>query len=389
MISTGSLSLARIYSIEAAFVVIAAFAFPAPAADTLPDPEIGEDGCAPGSVSFDDYVLLYHLLDEELTRVGTSPVRVASLRRIRSFIYLQLKKDKNSLPEDQEVTRRLGAILAAKLGADRNSREARLTYARYCLFANKPLEARKELEKTGPADEKDLLYPLLLAYTHILLDDYPRAEKYLRQIELGMVQERELRLSPPVFCSEINAYRLYTPQPDDAFQPGDNTLVYVEVDGTGFRRTETGAAFCDLGFSLCVKDEKQKIVWESPDHGQWRHTYRGPVRDLHVSIWLRFPVDLPPGNYSLFVTCRDHVNNGEGRADTAFTLGNAPRINTPPPPEKPAKEESKPEDKEKKAKEIIDATRDVLEKHSGTDLEGLMRKAAQHTGIYPPAAGDE
>ncbi len=246
-------------------------------------------------------------------------------RILKMLVRLRAAKNKLSRSEsERQLIEALKDILRDKVVRDKTSREARESLAMFYLFLEEPDKALVHLRKAGPASELDFYYPLRLAYTQLRLGVYQKGAAYLKQVERLLAARTPLRLSTPAFCSSIVSYRIYTPHAGAFLRPGEIVLVYIEITGVALRQNAGGASSCSLSFDLAIKDSFQRPLWSKPEYGSWNRTYQGPVRDMHVSITLRIPSQIPLGRHHLTVTCRDNFGDKDNSTSTVsigFNVG--------------------------------------------------------------------
>lgn len=215
--------------------------------------------------------------------------------------------------------------LAELVLAHPGNRTDALRLARFHLFADDPLGAERILRALGPVDERDAQHPLLSAEAAFGLADYQQADYALNLAFQRISQRLPLQVSAPLFCRRINGYRLYEKREDLSLRAGSEVLLYVEVANVAFRSVGKSGMACDIGVAIQILDNNDVEVYRSDDHGEWKETYQGAVRDMHLAIHVRIPGQLLPGNYRLRVICRDRIRQVEGIGEIAFSLANQNR----------------------------------------------------------------
>jgi len=299
-----------------------------------PGPEIGPElepepraadagGVTPADVSTIDKYLM-----QAVTRNIASD-EAASLRRIRQFLQAEIDKARRPKDKDEEedLLVRLRRALQKRVQTSKHARPARERLTSLYVLQEDWEAALEHLTRIGPVSDRDLCHPLLLGYVYLHLGDYAKADACLARLDSLLHEYRTLQVSAPVFCSEIRGYRLYTPAPD-ACAPGQDVLVYVELQGVTFAAEAGGMASCSMAFGLAIKDDAQREIWSQPEFGNYAPNFRGPVRDLHATISVRIPNHLAEGRYHLFVTCTDVRSKKTGEAAAAFRVAGPAR--TPP-----------------------------------------------------------
>ncbi len=368
---------------------------PASADLESPDPELDTPTTttnANNRFTQDDFAFVERMLAAQATDVRSEPQDLAHLRRLRGLLQVHLKNSNPSTGEEKQLLSRLEAFLKQRVRKHRSSRSARETLGMFYLFLDEPEKAKAIFDKIGPASKRDLYHPLRKAYAYLRLADYGKARQQLDLIFTAMNKRTPLQLSSPIFCTSITAFRLYRPRPAVPLKPGEDTLIYLELTGVGFRDQGEDGASCDLSFGLIIRNDLQKVVWREPAYGQWVQPYQGPINDVHVSIALRIPNNLESGQHHLFITCNDRVTSHQGKTDVGFEVrkagsGKASAKGTPSggPPEKGEEGEDATDEKVRALQEKVaelekrefqrqaermrerqERSGEVLKRHSGT-----------------------
>ncbi|MDR1520398.1 MAG: hypothetical protein LBU23_09700 [Planctomycetota bacterium] len=225
------------------------------------------------------------------------------------------------------------ASLTARLEneAGQDNRQALRSLALFHLFKNEPEQALERWKKMGRATEYDLSYLLIAAYLEFSLGEYEAGRADLTAALKLMDARSGLRVSTPLFCSNIMGYRVYVPLADKDLAPGDDVLIYAEVDGAEFTPAEGGVA-CRLRFGLRLRDVNQTTLWAEPEYGEYAPVFSGPIRDLHVALIWRVPNDLAAGRYHLQIEAVDLASRLRGESTGSFSLvnrGSAPAAARP------------------------------------------------------------
>lgn len=253
---------------------------------------------------------------------------LAELQRLSD----RLEKDRDLGDADRiAVLPPLEDVAAASAGGDadisRLQREAAegkrsslRTLALYRLYQNNPEEALRLWDTMGDSNPNDLAYRLMASYLELSLGEYERARSHLDAADRLIGTRSGLGLSTPVFCENIAGYRLYAQRQGKDFMPGDNTLVYVEVEGADFHSIAGGESECRLMFGLRLKNEAGATVWADTTYGEYAPVFNGPIRDLHTALTWRVPNDLTPGVYSLIVEAVEDESKRRGDSSVEFTV---------------------------------------------------------------------
>lgn len=213
--------------------------------------------------------------------------------------------------------------------AETGARPALRTLALYHLYRNNPELALRTWRKMGEANPNDLAYQLLSSYLELALGEHNAARLHLDTAARLINSRTGLELSKPIFCENIAGYRLYAPLPKKDILPGDNTLLYVEIEGVDFHALPEGDYECRVMFGMKLKNEHGVTVWTDPNYGEYAPIFNGPIRDLHTALTWRVPNDLQPGVYTLTVEAEEKPSLRRG--ETAMELTVAKRATNPEP----------------------------------------------------------
>lgn len=220
-------------------------------------------------------------------------------------------------PDDSQA-RILERLLADAATGDR---PAQRSLALYYLYLNEPEKALAEWRRMGRASEADLPYLLISAYLELALGEYAAVRERLAVAERLMDSRASLAVSHPGFCLNVAGYRVFTPRGSEDFLPGEDTLIYVEVDGADFHETADGGRECRLMFGLKLQNENRQTLWAEPNYGEYAPFFSGPVRDLHAALSWRVPNELRQGRYHLRIEAVDQESRRRGEAVLGFNVG--------------------------------------------------------------------
>ena len=219
---------------------------------------------------------------------------------------------------DESVRRQLQRLEAE---AQNGGRAARKSLALYYLFLNEPEKALAQWRQMGRTTDHDLSYFLVASYLELALGEYNSGRNNLETAMRLMDTRTSLALSTPVFCQTIGGYRIYVPRPEGGLLPGEEVLIYVEVEGVVFNPTPEGGSECRVMFGMKLKDDHQGTVLAEPNYGEYAPLFSGPIRDLHAALTWRIPNDLEPGRYHLTIEAVEDATKRRGEAVVGFTVG--------------------------------------------------------------------
>lgn len=204
--------------------------------------------------------------------------------------------------------------------AEGGSRASLRSLALYYLYMNEPEKALMQWRRMGRATNADLPYLLISSYLEIALGEYNAGRNDIEEALRLMDSRASLALSTPVFCLNVGGYRIYTPRPAGDLLPGDDVLIYVEIEGADFH-AQDGGRECRLMFGLRLKNESGYTMWSEANYGEYAPFFAGPVRDLHAALSWRVPNDLRSGHYELFVEAVETDSKRRGESVIAFNVG--------------------------------------------------------------------
>ncbi len=208
--------------------------------------------------------------------------------------------------------------------AAQGGRAARRALAFYYISINEPEKARQQWQLMGKGSEFDISYAIMSAYLEIALGEHNSGKASLASA-LSMVEARSpLKVTNPVFCQNIAGYRIYEPRRGGPFLPGEDVLIYVEIEGAQFVDSKEGGSECVVMFGLKLRDDEQNTVWVEPNFGEYAPLFNGPIRDLHAALTWKVPNNLDPGRYHLFVEAVEESTMRRGEGVSAFEVGKRP-----------------------------------------------------------------
>ena len=131
----------------------------------------------------------------------------------------------------------------------------------------------------------------------------------------------DLKIANISFCTEVAGYGQFRPSPNIHFQPGDQVLVYCEVENysTESCQGQEGSRYCArLRGSYFILDAEEKVV---ADHEFAAIEDRANKRrdDFYVVFPVTVP-DLAPGDYRLFLLLDDQIGYKSAAAKRPLNL---------------------------------------------------------------------
>jgi hypothetical protein len=291
----------------------------------IPFSSLAQSGEAAAAIPGDELTALDRAINRELNTGSLGSQTLGLLVRLRSRIArFNSPPAAATSPEESGESLRLALRQELEGAVSQGGRGARRDLAFYYLFLNDPEAAREQWNRLGRAGELDLLYPLVSAFIDLTLGERQYAGKNLESTLAVLAASLPLRVSPPVFCQSIAAFRVYAPRPGEPFLPGEDALLYVEIEGARFSDSSEGGSECQLRFGLKLRDDNQGTVWAEPDFGEYAPLFNGPIHDLHAALTWKIPHNLEAGRYHLTVEALERSSNRRGEGVVAFSVAKRP-----------------------------------------------------------------
>ncbi|MDR1613059.1 MAG: hypothetical protein LBT97_09805 [Planctomycetota bacterium] len=214
------------------------------------------------------------------------------------------------------------ARLEAEAGG--GGRAARRSLAMYYLYLNDPEKARGQWRLMGRGSDHDLPYLIMSGYLDLALGEGDKGKAALETALARLDALSPLSLSAPVFCTNIAGYRIYAPRREDPLLPGEDALLYVEIDGAEIRALDAAGSGCNLEFGMKLRDDFQRTVWAEPNYGAYSPLFNGTIRDLHAALAWKVPNNLEAGRYHLLVDVVEGWTKRRAEAVIGFEVGKRP-----------------------------------------------------------------
>lgn len=275
-------------------------------------------------VTTGELTALKRAISREASSTNYDPQTLADLTRLQAkLIQMNASVGAPAGASAEDPSRQLLAHLmqAAGKGAGRAERRA-LAY--YYLYLNEPEKAMEQWKLAGSSGQTDLVYPLVSGLLNIVLGELTLARRDLEMTLSSLEARLPLRIGSLVFCRTIAGYREAIPRDPGPLLPGEDVLVYAEVEGAQFQSLAGGGADCELEFSIKILDDEQRTVWAEPNFGVYSPEFMGPIRDLHTALTLRIPNDLAAGRYQLVIDVMEPRSNRRGSAAIGFDVKKRP-----------------------------------------------------------------
>ncbi|MBX7165515.1 MAG: hypothetical protein K1X74_04115 [Pirellulales bacterium] len=134
-----------------------------------------------------------------------------------------------------------------------------------------------------------------------------------RLAELGVLEVKNL-----AFCTEVSSYGVFKKFPDTKFAPGQEVLLYAELENFKSEQTPKGWHTA-LRSSYQVLDDQGRVV----DEHQFDLTEEycaNARRDFFIRYFLYLPERINPGSYTLQLTIEDTLSRKIGQSSIPVTI---------------------------------------------------------------------
>jgi hypothetical protein len=134
--------------------------------------------------------------------------------------------------------------------------------------------------------------------------------------ELGTLVVRNL-----AFCTKVSSYGVFTRFDSDAFTPGQEVLLYAEVENFKSEPTDQGFHTV-LRSSYQILDSRGQRV-DQRDFSTTEEHCLNPRRDFFIRYFLHIPQRIYDGKYTLQLTIEDTLSQKIGQSSLEFTVKGA------------------------------------------------------------------
>ena len=144
------------------------------------------------------------------------------------------------------------------------------------------------------------------------------AAQHLRDAAARLGQSGKLMARNLAFCTEVLSYGIYKPFPKNEFKPGQEVVLYAEVENFSSDNSDKGyhtALKCN--YQLLDSRGAQVAEQEYPTTEEW---CKNPRRDFFVRYFLYLPNRIDSGNYTLQLTVEDTLGNKTAQSSIPFTI---------------------------------------------------------------------
>tara|TARA_R110002049_G_scaffold2750_7_gene22073 strand:- start:9199 stop:11088 length:1890 start_codon:yes stop_codon:yes gene_type:complete len=206
-------------------------------------------------------------------------------------------------------------------------RSRRLIMARHLMvLAGDPDRAVAEIDDMSDKEQEYLRHQLLGLWTIIDPEGHPVPA---RRFTTALPQLREatkylaaatdsLEVRSLAFCTEIEAYGQIKTFPGNRFDPGQQVILYCEIENFTVSTVEKGFETHLQGSYDIFDSENRKIVSQLlPADKQVSSNY---LRDYFIAYQMHLPKQLPKGSYRLQLTMEDVTGKKYGQASIPLEI---------------------------------------------------------------------
>ncbi len=181
---------------------------------------------------------------------------------------------------------------------------AGLSSAEQGYWSNQLYAMSTLLDEKGPADLRTRVDAAVRHQTE--------ASAKLRS--MGNLQVRNF-----VACREVYGYGAYEPTPDSRYAPGDQVILYAELDNYRSDATSEGyRTTFDSSYRLVNQAGEEVATGDFPVVDDLCLTLR---RDFHIQYAVTLPATAAPGDYRLELSVTDRLGQKIGHDQLAITVG--------------------------------------------------------------------
>ncbi|HEY2761827.1 MAG TPA: hypothetical protein VGI75_13820, partial [Pirellulales bacterium] len=144
------------------------------------------------------------------------------------------------------------------------------------------------------------------------------AVQHLRDAAGKLGQSAAMTVRNLSFCTEVSSYGVFKPFAKYEFKPGEQAILYAEVDNFTIESTDKGYHTA-MHSSYQVYDNRGAKVAEQ-DYAVTEEVCRNPRRDFFIRYFVYLPKRVYDGNYTLQLTIEDTIGNKVAQSTIPFTI---------------------------------------------------------------------
>ncbi len=149
-----------------------------------------------------------------------------------------------------------------------------------------------------------------------------RASQTISPLNAALRQLRDeapLSIKNMTFCRKILSFGNYERFPRNEFTPGQEVLLYTEIENFVSTPTVDGEYRTSLKSLIEIMDSQGKVVWTN-GFPTTEDFCRNPRRDYFQNGQFHIPKELSTGTYSLRLTIADELSHKRGSSSLNFVL---------------------------------------------------------------------
>ncbi|HZZ30005.1 MAG TPA: hypothetical protein VFE46_18560 [Pirellulales bacterium] len=193
------------------------------------------------------------------------------------------------------------------------------------LVAGRRDDALKPVAGTGDTNQEfwsEELFGLAAVLDEQHMPDAQRraaeAAQHLREAASKLGQSGTLVARNLTFCTEVSSYGIYKPFPKYEFKPGQEVVLYAEVENFSSDNSDKGYHTA-LKSSYQIVDNRGARVAEQ-EYATTEEWCKNPRRDFFVRYFLYMPKRIYDGNYTLQLTVEDTLGNKMAQSSIPFSI---------------------------------------------------------------------
>ncbi|HEY2826105.1 MAG TPA: hypothetical protein VGJ04_00775 [Pirellulales bacterium] len=148
-----------------------------------------------------------------------------------------------------------------------------------------------------------------------------QAAEHLRNAANKLGPSPPLVVHNPAFCTEVLSYGMFKPFPKYEFKPGQEVVLYAEVENFASQSTDKGF-YTSLKSRYQIVDSRAVRVAEQ-QYAVTEEWCKNPRRDYFVRYFMYMPGRIPSGNYTLQLTIEDTLGKQVAQSSIPFAIAGA------------------------------------------------------------------
>ncbi|TWU26893.1 hypothetical protein Pla52o_07480 [Novipirellula galeiformis] len=258
---------------------------------------------------------------------ASSPVATASMQAKASSAPAGGASSVEGVSDQVLYETLLKRVASPVAGESEAERARRMITARHLMvLAGNPDQAVEKIEGMTDKEQEYLRHQLLGLWTMVDPEGHPVQS---RRFSSALPQLREatkylaaatdaLEVRSLAFCTEILAYGQVKPFASKRFQPGQQVILYCEVENFIARKNDEGFQTHLQGSYDILDANNQKVASQLLPADQ--QTSANYLRDYFIAYQMHLPQQIGPGAYRLQLTMEDVEGKKYGQASISFEI---------------------------------------------------------------------